>query len=134
MISKSGGLIYYSDMEVGIYSIDKSPVQFPLSIQSRHAQAIVIGLNIPVIKDSSTDSPCFNENSSKRDIEVCYFSKGVDFFGNEVSYTEIPNPDGDPFVSVSWPNGTQSPEYLTHIITGDNTELSVRYQYYPSLK
>lgn len=134
MISEAGGLSQYSDMQLGVFDIDKKPIHFPISIESRNAKAIFIGLNIPVLKDQPEEKSCFKPNLSRRDVEVCYFSKGVDLFGNTVDYTEYPNPGGEPFISVRWPDGTTSPSFVSVIRTGDNSEFSARFQYYPSMK
>lgn len=129
MVSNNGGVIEYSDLELGVFDANKKPIQFPISIESRNAKAIFVGLNVPVIKENS----CFKPNASRRDVEVCYFSKGIDFFGNAVKYSEYPNPNGKPFVSASWPNGVSSPNFISIIRTGDNSEFSARLQYYPAM-
>lgn len=133
MLSEHGGIIEYSDMELGFFDMEKNPINFPITIDSRNVKAIIIGLNIPVTKEKPSENPCFKPNSALRDVEVCYFSKGEDLFGNAVDYSEYPNPGGKPVVSASWSDGISSPNFLSVVRTGDNTEFSARFQYYPGM-
>lgn len=134
LLSEGGGYISYSDLELGVFDRKLKPLELPLTISARSAQVLVIGLNIPIVKDKSKESNCYGEFTTLKSYEKCRYKSGFDMFGNPVNYSEFGSGDNPKHYSVSWEQGNDSPRFITMLRTGDNSKLHYRLQYYPFAK
>lgn len=130
--SKYGARISYTGIGGNLFSPDTAltPINLPLNIGAREAQAFIISLNIPIMARASDDKGCIASERSTREIENCLFQGGRDLFGNEVKADF--NEDGS-LVFAKWVSQEKQPLFYLDIESGDGTKFGSQISYFPNM-
>lgn len=116
-----------------VVGVDPQPVIFPQNIPANEGRSYIVNLRVPIAVSEPESEPCLQEEQTLRDIEVCFYSRGRDLFGNEVRANFDPN-DPDNFFHASWPSGQSGPRFLITLQTGDGSRFQAELSYFPTVE
>ncbi|HFG2073474.1 TPA: hypothetical protein ACGF3P_003349 [Vibrio cholerae] len=127
LITDKGDLVQYRQLVHSVFNQKNNKQTFPLTLESRKAYVLFLGLNLKVTPKISS---CYGMNSSVYEVELCSYRKGVDIFGNQVDYKEFISPVDTYGYNVFFGKDVQSPEYVLTFKTGDGNKFRTRLAYY----
>lgn len=132
LLTDKDGRVQYSGIRGRFSPFDPSlPEQdLPEVLEPREARAYLFSTPLPFRADNSIETRCEEIAKQLRPLELCFFDKGRDLFGNPVTVTRYDTAPDSAF-SVSWESGIQSPVFEVVFTTADGSQFGTKVSYFP---
>lgn len=108
------------------YDDHLSAQTLPENISARESRAYLISLFVPFQPDKDANK-CEKQAKSFRQLEVCFFEKGRDIFGNEIEFVQF---EGGSFYARNI-GPFQGPRFAVVLTTDDGSKFVAQLSFLP---